>query len=237
MVAVPFNPFDFPRHYNISKMLLSIIVILWTVFLPSTIRSIHYGIFSCCCSLRFLILPNDIDISKIGRAIIGETNMHQIAAAAGVSYQYEREGVLVDFNTELNDINYHFIHDWLGSITAESDRRVNEWLYHHMDESPFHKLCYNSSITTRHINDYLTDNGNSAALAIDPYHGMTPLHVLSMNPHTPPDAIAALLDVNIEAASRLDNHGKLSLDYVRYYNVGGLVGMINGLCNHKHVYS
>ena len=72
-------------------------------------------------------------------------------------------------------------------------RRVNEWLIHRMDETPFHKHCYNSSET-----------------------------------------IAALLNVNMAVAFRLDNQGKMSLEYARDYNVGGLVGMINGLCNHRH---
>ena len=57
---------------------------------------------------------------------------------------------------------------------------------------------------------------------------------VSMNPHAPAETIAALLDVNMEVAFRLDKQGKILLDYARDYNVGGLVGMINGLCNHRH---
>ena len=71
---------------------------------------------------------------------------------------------------------------------------------HHMDEALFHKLCYDSSITTKQLNAYLNEYGNDSALAIDPYHVMTPLHMLAMNPHAPADAIAALLDVNVDAA-------------------------------------
>ena len=63
---------------------------------------------------------------------------------------------------------------------------------------------------------------------------MTPLHMLSMNPHAPADTIAALLDVNMDVAFRLDNQGKISLDYARDYNVDGLVATITGLCNHRH---
>ena len=62
----------------------------------------------------------------------------------------------------------------------------------------------------------------------------TPLHMLSMNPHALADTIAALLDVNVEVAFRLDNQGKMSMDYARDYNVGGLVAMVNGLCNYRH---
>ena len=111
---------------------------------------------------------------------------------------------------------------------------MNEWLIHHMDEAPFHKICYDSSITTQLINDYLNEYGNDSALQIDTTHGMTPLHMLSMNPHAPSETIAALLDVKVDVAFRLDNEGKTSLDYARDYNVDGLIAMIGGLCNHRH---
>ena len=121
-----------------------------------------------------------------------------------------------------------------GVPTDESVRRVYKWLIHHMDGAPFHKLCYNSSITTKHINDYVNEHGNDSARAIDTIHGMTPLHMLSMNPHSPADEISALLDVDMEVAFRLDNQGKFSLDYARDCNVGGLVALVNGLCNHRN---
>ena len=68
--------------------------------------------------------------------------------------------------------------DNIGIHTDEISRRVNEWLYYHMDEAPFHKLCYNSSITTKHTNDYLNEHGSDSVLAIDTVHGINPLHML-----------------------------------------------------------
>ena len=121
-----------------------------------------------------------------------------------------------------------------GVAYEYGNHRVNEWLIHHMDHAPFHKLCYNSSITTKHINDYINEHGNDSARAIHVIHGMTPLHMLSMNPHSPADAIAALLNVDMEVVFRLDNQGKISLDYARDYNVGRLVALVNGLCNHRN---
>ena len=112
---------------------------------------------------------------------------------------------------------------------------MNEWLIHHMDEEmPFHKLCYNSSITTKDINKHLIEHGNNSALVTEMIHGMNPLHMLSMNPHDPPEAVAALLNVNVEVAFCVDNQGNMSLDYARDCNVGGLVEMINGLCNYRN---
>ena len=92
---------------------------------------------------------------------------------------------------------------------------MNEWLINHMDAAPFHKICYNASVTTKQINDYLIENGNDAVDTIDSYHGMTPLHMLSMNSHAPAGTMSVLLDVNVEFAFCLDNERKISLDYAR----------------------
>jgi hypothetical protein len=184
---------------------------LEALFLPSTVKSIGYEAFKWCRSMRVLILPHDIDLSNVGRGIISHTGIYQIAQTAGVAYE-----------------NKWFV------ITEASNRRVNEWLIHHMDESPFHKLCYNSSITTVKINDYLIANSNKSALQIDLIHDITPLQLLTMNPRAPADAIAALLYVNLEAAFRVGSQGKTPLDYGREYNAYGLFGMINILCTHRH---
>ena len=103
-----------------------------------------------------------------------------------------------------------------------------------MDDAPFYRLCYDPTITTQMINDYIIENGNESALQIDPIYGMTPLHMLSMNPHAPPDSIAALLNCNMEAILSLDDKQKSPLDYARDYNVGGLIGMITSLCNDRN---
>ena len=60
-------------------------------------------------------------------------------------------------------------------------------------------------------------------LQTDATYGMTPLHLLMMNPHAPAETIAALLDTNMEAVLCLDNQQKTPLEYARDYNAGGLV--------------
>eukprot|EP01083_Nonionella_stella_P280333 953693_1 len=61
---------------------------LEALFLPSTIKEIGRGAFMFCRSLRLLILPNNIDLSTVGRKIIDETTIQQIAENAGVTYEY-----------------------------------------------------------------------------------------------------------------------------------------------------
>jgi hypothetical protein len=187
---------------------------LEALFLPSTLKSIEDYAFISCRSLRLLVLPHGINLSNgnVGNAIIWNTGIEHIAqTAAGVTYERRN-----------------------NNATDESNHTMNEWLVHHMDEFPFHKLCYSPSVTTKQINDYIIDNGKDSALAIDPIHLVTPLHILSMNPNAPADAIATLSNSNMEALFCADNQQKSPLEYARDYNVRGLLGMINSLCTHRN---
>eukprot|EP01083_Nonionella_stella_P032298 88396_1 len=179
---------------------------LEALFIPLTVTMIEPHAFLDCYSLRLLFLPNGIDFSNVGDVIIYDTAIYRIAKAAGLVYR----------------------------LSCDSHHQVNVWLIHHMDDWPFHRLCYNSSITTKQITSYIGQNGVDSALTIEKIHGMTPLHMLAMNPHAPGDAITALLESNVEAVFSLDSELKTPLDYARSYNVGGLVGMIVGLCNRRN---
>ncbi len=64
---------------------------------------------------------------------------------------------------------------------------------------------------TKQINDYLDNNGNDSALKINANHGITPLHMLLMNPRAPVEPIVSLLKVNTKAANMAHNIGKPAL--------------------------
>ena len=72
-----------------------------------------------------MIRPNHIDLD-VSYVINWNTSIDQIAKNDGVTYE--------------TDEKY---------ITDESVHQANQWLMHHMaTTSPFHKLCYNSSVNT-----------------------------------------------------------------------------------------
>ena len=181
--------------------------------LPLTINRIESCSLWRCPSLRLLILPETISTNNVCDQIINGAAISRIALAAGVQYEYT-----------ITDL----------SVTDESVHKVNNWLAHHMDDAPFHKLCYNADVTTLQINMYLNDNGVESSRETDDIHGMTPLHMLSMNPHAPENALAGnLLHANMEAAFWKDKQGKTPLDYAVEYNVPGLLKMFEALClNH-----
>ena len=97
-------------------------------------------------------------------------------------------------------------------VSDDSNRQVNEWFIGHMDKAPFHKLCYDFSITAKLIIDYLIEIGNDSALVIDTINGMTPLQMLPMNPHASAESIE-------ELAFYLGIQEKIPLEYTKDYNV------------------
>ena len=70
--------------------------------------------------------------------------------------------------------------------------------------------------------------------SVDYSDGSTPLHILAKNPFAPANAIAALLELKMEAAFCPDNAGLSPLDYAKECNVDSLVAMIAVLCNHRN---
>jgi hypothetical protein len=182
---------------------------LEALFLPSTVNEIGYGAFIGCRSLKLLVLPQDIDLNNVGYKIIDDTAILRIAGFTGI-------------HTCMN----------LQLYTGLGTNQPNTWLIHHMDEAPFHKLCYDSTINTKAISHYINTNGNNSALQIDPYHGMTPLHMLSMNPHAPADTIYALLNANTNAVHVEDNQGRTPLYYALHFNPCALARMFSCLREH-----
>jgi len=113
-----------------------------------------------------------------------------------------------------------FEENWaqLQGITDDSFFGFNNWLIHHMDNWPLHKICYDVSVTATKINDYLDEHGHDSALQVDAIHGMLPLHMLARNPHAPVDAILTLLKANINAVNVMDYEKKTPIHYALTYN-------------------
>lgn len=63
--------------------------------------------------------------------------------------------------------------------------------------------------------------------------GMTPLHMIAMDPDTPSHFFAALVYANMDDVTSADNDGKTPLDHARECNVPGLLAMIEAMCMHS----
>jgi len=83
---------------------------------------------------------------------------------------------------------------------------------------------------------YLYDHGTTEdglKLLYNCEHGMTPLHMIAMNPYIPSHSIAALVHANMDDVACADNDGKTPLDHARECNVPGLLAMIEAMCMHS----
>ena len=160
--------------------------------------------------MRLSILPIDIDLKNGSSGILGHTLIVRgIVRGIGQTGGTKLGGTYLQYEYSLT----------------------------HMDQSvpipqALLQLVHNDHTDQRL--HYLNHNVNCSALQIDGKHGMSLLHMIAMNPHAPVDTIAALFDSNMDDVFCSNYQVKTPLEYARYYNVGGLIGMIAGLCNYKN---
>ena len=183
------------------------------IFLPSTLKWIGLRAFGFS-ALSVFKLPDDIDVECVGDQLIYATRLEYLAEE-NTGTRYLCDEVYPD------------------NVIPDGRRPITEWLIHHMDDVPLHKICYSTTVTSDQVNDYISAHGNDVTLAIEPNYGMTPLHILSQNPNASSDVLLSLLMCNMETAFIDDDDGEMPLDHARNYNVLGLVSMLNVLCNHR----
>ena len=205
---------------RIGRYAFSCCTSLENLVVPSTLTHLGREAFYLCESLHFLMLPQDLDLVAHTCKDFDKTGIYKkIAFRMNIRYTYK---------------NFSFRSPMRGQkvATQRSNERVNRWLTSYMETYSFHKLCYDQSITTIKINDFLAERVNAASV-VDHYHIMTPLHVLAGNPHAPSGSISALYHSHPESVFHLDILYNTPLDLAREYNVDGLLELINCLCIHR----
>ncbi len=196
---------------TIGKAAFSHCTSLDALFLPSSISSIQDFAFEQCTNMRILPLPIDIEMEHIEEGIMyGCDKLFEIT---GVQ-QYE-EDVFCQLNND--------------------DEILEEMLNFKSNLSPLHRACLDVNVVAETIKDCIVAHGSTAAHdeAYSYGGGITPLHILSMNPHANSGAILACFEANMDAAFREDDKGKTPLDYLKEYNVNSFLSMIQALCIHR----
>jgi len=196
------------------------------LFLPKTLTTVGRKVFWFCESLEFLVLPEEADIREHTSEDFDETGIFlNIARPMGIDYTYCR---VRPFNRQF--ARNEWVPDGETPSNRRSSRSLNRWFLTYMNEYPLHKMCTDPSVSGNEISEYLSSEDASDATVIDRFHGMTALHILAMNPHTPPGPVAALFHFNKEAIFILDRHSKTPIDLARKFNVENMLGLINCLC-------
>ncbi len=181
---------------------------LEALFLPSSVKDIDYRAFYLCKNLRILSLPPNINVHRIG------------------------EEILYDCDTffRTTQIQQYIVGSY-GPIN--NDHQVHHAVMNfYRNQPPLHKVCLDTNISTQTIEACIQTSGRQAVHITD-HDGMTPLHILAINPHADVSAIYACFEMNMTAVFETDSRGNTPLDYLKEYNVEGFICLLQALSLHR----
>ncbi len=204
-------------------------------FLPNSLEQIGQSAFQSCVNMRILVLPHKIELSNVAERIVASCR----ELVRGMNQDHFRR-VVVPVDATIHD-------------------RVHYWLKHWLDNLPFLKLCMDPYINVQRIKNYSREGEGMETVArenvgtnhgaaetnhgaaethvlqkIEPY-GLTPLHILAMNPHASTSTILACYNAHPSAAIIHDERGCTPLDYMwKYGKFDGIIGIIQALCIHRN---
>ncbi len=207
-------------------------ICLHGLFLPSSIKKIEDYAFAECKTIRILSMPVDIDaLQHLGRRIIEgcDTLLNIICA---------REPLC-----ELSPFSFHTNGTHHQTASKAIDSKNDDVIYQTMIDfqenlSPLYKTCLSFDVSATSIRQCIATHGLPRATYNGAcYNGMTPMHIIALNPHADLGSIHTCLEADMSAAFVSDNRNKTPLDYLREYNMPGLVSVIQTLCHHREYYS
>ena len=175
---------------------------LGAIFLPSSLKIIGNGAFSGCLSLRFFNLPASVEV--LGSGIISDC----------------RE--LLSGSDQSGDDH---------AMPLSNHDEIHDWLRHRHDKFPLHRVCYGANVTARDVECCISAHGIECAYIVDDRQ-MTPLHIISSNPHADHEAISACYYANRRAIEMIDNDGSIPIHYLCEYNPH-LLGSLSWLVKEK----
>jgi len=188
---------------------------LEALFLPSSVTEIGRRAFCHCKNLRILPLPINMNIQKIDR----EAFLH--CDALFDMMQIQRFG--------------GYFH-------------LDRLIYRHIIDSyrglpPIYRACLDVNVSAQSIKDCTIraqhgSDGSTSTFTIRHFHilGMSPLHILAMNPHANPESIFVCFGGKLDGVLEKDRWGNSPLDYSRKYNVRVFLSLVQALCIHREAH-
>ena len=221
------------------------------IFLPETVQFVKDFAFGDCRQMRLLQLPLNMNPNNLGDGIIHTTKLVTHAETQNTYYEDRRS-----LQEEMNDNDEEEEGEGEGEeeeevrsdieedeeedhteYTPTSNHNVNSWLINHMSEFPLHRICYSSSVSKQTIELYLNTHGKNSVHTKDTISGMTPLHILSLNPYATNKEIKFLLDIDHETAFHKDINNNSPIDYATQFNFSALVTMMELLSHNRENYT
>ncbi len=189
------------------------------LFLPPSIIQIDDDAFYACEKIRILSLP------------LTTSSMPHLG-----------EGILRDCRTFFQTTKipeYEFdeyeIDNFIEEVINNNDLVNHSIIKFYKNLPPLNRTCLDVNVTARSIIDCIHENGRSPVSSRD-HGGMTPLHILAMNPNADTGSILACANFNVDMVITRDNRGKTPLDYlIDYGNIDGLTSLVTILCMHRDI--
>ncbi len=179
------------------------------LFNPSTTTKIDHRAFVGCRNIRVLHLPDDINIEELG------------------------VGIMKDCSTffEISQVEeYHALN---GCLIINNEEVHQSILAFYRNLSPLHRICLDTNVTEQKIHQCINLHGPTSAFTTD-HNGMTPLHILAMNPYATPGTILGCFRLNKSAVFSEDNSEMTPIQYLKNHeNVERLISLVHALCLHR----
>ncbi len=169
---------------------------LQSVILPQSLNSIQQETFLGCCSLISIIFCDSLN--EIGKEAFTRCPMMQNIVIPKQCI-YDKSMYSFDIGTKAKPIQ--LMSNYIDKIIHDKGQ---EWLKNRYDDLPFHQVCNQQ-------NNISINELTIIPLALDEMN-MTPLHVLSCNPHVTLDIIRELASKCLDAAFVETRNGMYALE-------------------------
>ncbi len=180
---------------------------LEAIFLPPSIEKIEAAAFADCTSIRILRLHSNIEMA---------------------------ETTLIDCDTlfETTQIEGYIFELTIGQL-VNADGVLQSVIDFYNNLPLLHQTCLGTGIHAQAIDDCVDAHGPDTVSRRD-HDGMTPLHILAMNPHAEIGVIGACFRLNLNAAFMKDNRGNTPLDYLTvHHDIEHHTFLMASLCMHR----
>ncbi len=209
-------------------------IALTTIKLPRTLKQIESEAFRACVSLDALFLP--LGVEKIaGLAFKGCKNMKILSLPPTITAEQIGARILYQCDTFFHITpSVYGYKDPLGGNTPSA--KIHQAIIDfHRDLPPFHKACLETDIRPQLIQDHIRICGRSSASTAT-YGGISPVHILAMNPRVTSGCMMACLDLNLDLLFVKDETGMTPLDYLwKCNNIECIISIMSVLCLHHEV--
>ncbi len=215
-----------PSVRTIKKLAFRNCKKLKIVIMHNEVECINERAFMNCSSLEALFLPQ---------------RLHEIKDFAFNGCESLKIMPLLSDDLDVERIGFTFVFGCYNfreitqtaHVQYSSDQLNRAILEFYRFLPPLHKECLDINVSIQSIQECIRIYGTASA-SNTVHGGMTPLHILSLNPHADTETIMGCFNVNKGMALVRDMTDKNVFDYLREYHMESHTALMTALCIHRN---